>query len=187
MEANKIFYFRDLSMITKQELLYNMERTTYEEGQLIFHSEQVIDKMIIIQSGVVEIAVPYDRRVADQEFIIERLGAGAIIFPQSYVTKEICRTDIVCQTGVSCFELTYERLKTVMERRADMQQARKDIKQNLMKPNYTIALDYILHNNAESPEEFDVNIRSNALKVKFKNAVMQVWSEMKHEMNPRNI
>ena len=48
MEANKIFYFRDLSMITKQELLYNMVRTTYEEGSHLFYSGQEIDKMIII-------------------------------------------------------------------------------------------------------------------------------------------
>ena len=36
MECDKIKYFRDLSMITKQELLYNMERRTYEEGSSIF-------------------------------------------------------------------------------------------------------------------------------------------------------
>jgi CRP-like cAMP-binding protein len=32
MECDKIRYFRDLSMITKQELMYNMERKTYKEG-----------------------------------------------------------------------------------------------------------------------------------------------------------
>lgn len=36
MESNKINYFRDLSMITKQELLYNMERRTYKEGSYVF-------------------------------------------------------------------------------------------------------------------------------------------------------
>ena len=32
-----------------------------------------------------------------------------------------------------------------------------------------------------------MNLRANALKVKFKNAVMQVWTQMKREMAPKNI
>ena len=36
MECDKIEYFRDLSMVTKQELMYNMDRQTYKEGQTIF-------------------------------------------------------------------------------------------------------------------------------------------------------
>lgn len=63
MESNKIFYFRDLSMITKQELLYNMVRCTYDEGSHLFMQGQEIDRMIIIQSGVVELSIPYDKRL----------------------------------------------------------------------------------------------------------------------------
>ena len=36
MEAEKIDYFRPLQMITKQELLFNMERKTYNENDKIF-------------------------------------------------------------------------------------------------------------------------------------------------------
>ena len=36
IECDKIKYFRNLHMITKQELLYNMERRTYAEGDSIF-------------------------------------------------------------------------------------------------------------------------------------------------------
>ena len=32
-----------------------------------------------------------------------------------------------------------------------------------------------------------MNLRANALKVKFKNAVMQVWTQMKRESQPKNI
>ncbi len=48
MECDKITYFRDLSMVTKQELLYSMERKTYKEGETIFAADQTIDRMIII-------------------------------------------------------------------------------------------------------------------------------------------
>lgn len=124
MEANKIFYFRNLSMITKQELLYGMVRNKYEEGQHLFQQGHEIDRMIIIQSGVVELSIAYDKRVPNEEFIIERLGAGAILNHQSFVIKDIADTDFIAKTPVSCFELTYDRLKQVMKRRDDMMRAK---------------------------------------------------------------
>ena len=38
IECDKIKYFPNLSMITKQELLFNMERKTYAEGESIFEN-----------------------------------------------------------------------------------------------------------------------------------------------------
>lgn len=120
MECDKIKYFRDLSMITKQELLYNMERKTYTQGSFIFEQGHVIDRMIIIQSGVVQLSIPYDKR-CKEEFVIERLTSGAILNHQAFVVQDVADTDYICRTPVSCFELTYERLKTVLKKRADLQ------------------------------------------------------------------
>lgn len=53
MECDKIPYFNALSMITKQEILFSMERRTYNEGDNIFEEKGVIDKLIVIESGVV--------------------------------------------------------------------------------------------------------------------------------------
>ena len=79
IECDKIKYFRDLSMITKQELLFNMERKTYAEGESIFDNHQEIDRLIVIQSGVVQLSVSYDKRVQNEDFVIERLIPGAIL------------------------------------------------------------------------------------------------------------
>ena len=186
MECDKIKYFRDLSMITKQELLYSMERRTYEEGRSIFIQHQVIDRLIVIQSGIVQLSIPYDKRIAE-DFVIEKLTAGAILNPQAFVVKDISDTDFLCHTPVSGFELSYDRMKKVMNKRADLQQARKDIKQILFTPHHQVALDYILHNHAVSPEEYARNLHKNELKVKFKNAVMQVWTLVKREIMPKDM
>ena len=75
-------------MMTKQELLYKMQRRTYKEGDNLFEKGKKIDRMVLIQSGIVELSVPYDRRAFTKtkdgednsnEFIIERLASGAII------------------------------------------------------------------------------------------------------------
>ena len=45
----------------------------------------------------------------------------------------------------------------------------------------------MFHNHAESPEEYGIVLHKNELKVKIKNAVMQVWSQVKRESQPKNI
>ena len=42
-------------------------------------------------------------------------------------------------------------------------------------------MDYIFHNNAEDPNEFDSTLVKNKDKVKLKNAIMQVWMKVKEE------
>ena len=45
---DKIPYFRDLSLITKQELIYGMERQTYEKGSIICKKDQEADRLFLI-------------------------------------------------------------------------------------------------------------------------------------------
>lgn len=151
MECEKIKYFSALSNITKQELLYSMERKTYRAGTKIFKEKQTIDRLILIQSGIVELSVTYDKRRKYESFIIERLTTGAILNHQAFIVKDTSDTYFVCRTPVSCFELSYDRMKKVMEKRADLKQARNDIKQQVFKANHEIALDYIFHNTSDTP------------------------------------
>ena len=156
MECEKIDYFKPLSMITKQELLFNMERRTYNADDQIFKKPDIIDRLIVIQSGIVELSIPYDKRAPTDkgEFVVERLTTGAILNHQAFVVKDPADTDYTCRTPVSCFELTYDKFKSVMERRGDLKNARKEIKMKLKKPKYQIALDFIYHNNMENSAEY---------------------------------
>ena len=65
VEMDKVNYFRSLSLATKQEIIFNMERLTYEKGSLICQKDIIADKLILIQQGIVEVAVKYDRRRDD--------------------------------------------------------------------------------------------------------------------------
>ena len=164
-----------------------MNRKWYNEGEQIFKSESKIDRFILIQSGIVQLSIPYDKRVNRHEFVVERLTTGALLNHQAFVIKDEADTDYVCLTPVSCFELTYDNFRNVMLKRADLQAAQKDIKTALFQPQYQIALDYIYHNNTDNPDEYDMTLQRNAAKVKFKNAIMQVWTQVKRELQPKNI
>ena len=88
VEMDKVNYFRSLSLATKQEIIFNMERLTYEKGSLICQKDIIADKLILIQQGIVEVAVKYDRRRDDQYFVIERLGRGALINHRSFMVED---------------------------------------------------------------------------------------------------
>lgn len=85
LEMEKINYFRRLQLTTKQDIIYNMERVTYEKGSNICQKDVVADKLILIHQGIVEVSVEYDRRRADHPFVIERLCRGAIINHRAFL------------------------------------------------------------------------------------------------------
>ena len=184
MACNKIPYFRPLSMLTKQELIFSMERETFEAGHFICKKDDVADRMYLIQEGVVEITSEYSRN-PNSQFVIERLGRGAIINHRSFMLKDDADTDFRCKTTVSAFILTYEKMKAVKNRRQDLKDARRLVKEEVFKPLYPLALDYIFHNN--NVAHYDDQIRQNELTVKIKNAIMQSWSEVKKKNKPPSL
>ena len=48
LEMNKIPYFKNLSLLTKQELIYGMERSTYEKGWYLCKKDEMADRMFLI-------------------------------------------------------------------------------------------------------------------------------------------
>ena len=97
-----------------------MERVTYEKGKLICQKDEIVEKMILIQDGIVEIAIPYDKRIDDELFVIERLTKGAIINHRSFLVKDDADTDFKCFTTVSAFILTVEKVDQIRSKREDL-------------------------------------------------------------------
>ena len=95
--------------MSQQEVIYSMERVTYEKDVLLIKKDDVADRMFVIQEGIVEVACSYDRKI-DEPFVIERLGRGAIINHRSFMLKDEADTDFKCITTVSAFELTMKKL-----------------------------------------------------------------------------
>ena len=80
----------------------------------------MVDRLIVVQSGVVQLSIPYDKRMANQDFVIERLIPGAILNHLAFMIKEKTDTEYICRTPVSCFELSYDRMKKVAQKRDDL-------------------------------------------------------------------
>ena len=128
-------------------MIYGMERFTYEKESLICTAGEKTDKLFLIQQGIIEVAIKYDKRRPEQYFVIERLGRGAIINHRSFMIDDDSDTDFVCRTNVSVFVLHYNKVKAIKKRRQDIRLARKDVKLELKNLKLDLALDYIFHNN----------------------------------------
>ena len=134
MECDKIDYFKTLSMITKQELLFNMVRKTYNKGDVIYGAEEIVDRLIVIESGVVQLSVEYDKRRPNMNFILERLTTGAILNHKAFMVRDKADTSFICRTNVSCFELSRDKMESVMRKRADLREAKKDVERAVFTP-----------------------------------------------------
>ena len=93
-------------------------------------------------------------------------------------------TDFRCLTSVSCFELSAEKLQIIKDRKEDMRAAYSQVEQEVLKPEFPLALDYIMHNNCSQKHEYDTQLYKNHLRVKLKNAIMQTWSQVKSDKRP---
>ena len=93
-------------------------------------------------------------------------------------------TDFRCLTAVSCYELSVEKLNLIKEKKEDMRAAYRAVEEEVFKPQFPLALDYIMHNNADREYDYVAQLRKNYMKVKLKNAVMQTWSQVKSDKKP---
>lgn len=184
-EMNKVEYFRSLSVITKQEILYSMERQYFEKGALICRKEEIATQMYLVQSGTVEI-VTYDD--FKRPFIIERLGRGAIINHRSFLLKDEADTDFKCSTTMSAFVLSYEAMKKIKHRRQDFKNEYLKVKKEVL-ASEPIALDYIfmVESKGLTEQQYLNKLKLNSLTVVLKNAIMQTWSETKQERKQPSI
>jgi len=99
-------------------------------------------------------------------------------------------TEYICRTPVSCFELSYERFEQVRRDKntPDLKMAKDELQEDLFKDKkLPLALDYVFHNNASNPDDFAVQLKKNEQRVKLKNAIMQVWTKIKKENQPKNL
>ena len=91
---------------------------------------------------------------------------------------DLADTDFKCSTNkVSTFTLKTAEVHKIANKHQSLRTVLKDLEAKLA--GKTIALDYIIHNNESSAEEYDKRLKNNQLRVKFKDAIMQLWSKHK--------
>jgi CRP-like cAMP-binding protein len=120
---NKVSYFCDLKMMCKNDIIFAMERVQFSKGELIATAGEKVEKLILVQDGIVELSVKLNDVVNTDTpnlFVIERLSRGAVINFQSFMMSDISDTDFKCMTKVSAFTLKYDALIKVSHKYPDL-------------------------------------------------------------------
>jgi hypothetical protein len=74
--------------------------------------------------------------------------------------------------------LRTDAIKQIEAKRADLRDALSDTYNRIF--GKQIALDYIIHNNA-SEDKYEETLEKNAMRVRLKNGIMQIWSQFKED------
>jgi hypothetical protein len=173
-ELNKIAYFQDLSPLTKNDVIFSMEHTKRMEGDYIVKSGHIVDKLVLIQEGIIQIDMKLGfsgNADPDNVFIIERLSRGAIINSRSFLpdVEDFSDTDFLCITNMSAFVLSTAKMRELAGKRSDLKNELD--KENRRLQKIKIGLDYIIHNNAE-PRKYKETLLRNSLRVRLKNCIV---------------
>ena len=190
---SQVDYFGDLKEQTKQELIYNMNLDVFEQGKTLCEQGKASDRMFVIESGIVKIVTKFDKRLQQNEFVIEKLTRGAIINAKSFLIKDDVDTAFECETTVKCYTLLSQTVDEIDEKQQtrnvnDLKNAKQRVERELALPKNEIALDYIIHNTAtESIETFQEKQKDLSLKVRLKNAVMQQWTIVQNQRKSKSI
>ena len=76
--------------------------------------------MLLIKSGIIRLITTKDERSPDDQFVIEKLGRGAVICPSSFIIQDDSDIDIKCSVDATCFSLSYEKMREVRANRSDL-------------------------------------------------------------------
>ena len=71
---NNTEYFKNLSFMTQEELLYSLKAESFEEGQVIFDNGDIIQKLYYISEGEISIVLQLDN---GEEVITDMLSQGS--------------------------------------------------------------------------------------------------------------
>ena len=144
-EMEKIPYWKDISMASKQDLIYAMVRVEKPDGAMLCKAGDFADSCILIQSGTVECVTTIG--IKEFPFIIEHLQRGSIINYRSFMVNDEIDTDYRCKGKVSYFKLPLDKFLEFKDRRQDIQKVFLKVEAEVLLMANEIALDYIFPNN----------------------------------------
>ncbi len=67
-----------------QELTYTLREKFLLEGEYLAHARDEADKLVFIEKGIVEVVTEME----GNEFVMERLGPGSILFINSFLLED---------------------------------------------------------------------------------------------------
>lgn len=162
-------YLSNLSVEAAHQIIFSFNDETYEKGFKLITEEDMTDKLIIIQYGVIDIEAIVDEQV----FVIERLTKGCILNYRNFLYKDTFKLVARCKTITQVMyldDVTWDKLRASNEEIEDEFQKFICLEENSEESISKKILDYILPMPEDDPR--DPEMLKNRIKLTniFKNA-----------------
>lgn len=97
-------YFKDISEDSLQAMIMMLESSHHEKGFMIFNEDSLVNKIVIVQDGLVDIETTVDNNI----FVIQSLPGGSIMNYKKFIQNTKFRIQARCKTHTSLLTLSLE-------------------------------------------------------------------------------
>lgn len=131
-------YFQDVNVDILHKLLYGMRTLFFEKDSFILKQGDFTDRILFIESGTAEVLTEFE----SNEFVIERLGQGAVINRKAFWVNDLMQVYIKCVTNTSVLYLDAKVLDELKETYPDFNRKLLLVENGFLKSGKAYPLDY---------------------------------------------
>ena len=137
----EIPYFRNLSQSSIHDVIFKLKTMHSEKGSLILKEDETVDKMFIVQDGLIDIEIFVD----NENFVLESLPRGAIINHHKFLFGKKFKLTGRCKTFTSVLYLTIDDFYALMDENEEIysQYAEYEVKLQHKINQKTLLLDFL--------------------------------------------
>jgi CRP-like cAMP-binding protein len=177
-------YFKYMSTEIIHHIIFSFKTETFEKGHKLITEEDLTDKLIVVQYGVIDIEAVID----DQNFVIERLNKGCVLNYRNFLYKDTYKLVARCKSTTQVLYLDDVTWESLLSKYEDLNEefqkfiAREEnSEENISK----LLLDYILPLPEDDPRDTEMLTRTIRLTNMFKNCAVKLLLISKKNKPPK--
>ena len=169
---SKIDYLSELPAPLFHRIIYAFEQVVFEENEIVLRQFDVIDSLLIVQRGQIEVIMHVD----GFDMVVARLGAGTCLNHRNFVlVKRKMFLSVRCSRRAAIMILSNEKLDTLMQVDAQLSKKVEQQIEKLEKDNIEYLLDFL------------PNCTQTNRKARLQNVVMQILLRVRSNLKKISI
>lgn len=137
----KLEFFHGIHEDIIHDVLYTMNLSNYNEGDILQKPGEKINALWIVIDGIVEATTELD----DHKFKLTRLSRGSIINYRMWVMDDIAHVYLVCESNATICKLTIEQMEDLCKKHKTLNEKYLKFQKKLFQDPKNYPLDYILN------------------------------------------
>jgi CRP-like cAMP-binding protein len=127
--VKSVEYFEDEPAEIMHQLIYKMKPVFKEKGASIVQQNEFLEKIIFVERGQIEIYAEFE----GNEFVIERLGPGAVINQKAFFVNDKIQVNMRTGMNTDMYELDKKTLDEIRIKHPEFDKKLSSVENNFLK------------------------------------------------------